>query len=335
MPLAMLVYSRCKMRFGIALTLVGMLPNLCLAQAEPDGPASKELREILQADQAARTVPKGFPIGGITFSVSKDTLRRRRVAELLKNDQVVTGEDYDNAAIIFQHGLTPDDYLVAHELYLVAQTKGKFGNGLAISEDRWLRSLNRPQRFGGQFGYDGQMQPVEEGLPYSVTDDLRMDFFIPPLEAARKKGPAATQDAFQAMFARLGERLDEAWIAKQSARPEALELKAMSLHEDAKAAEISRVVEMYCQGKILTGVDSLYAAQVLAHSSNAGELLLAHEFACIAAARKVPGGGRMFAFTLDKALVALGKSERYGAQKGQLAPSVCNGVLRVLNLGSR
>src|SRR6266508_3877901 len=71
----------------------------------------------------------------------------------------------------------PEDYLLAHELCVVAISKGNTEARwlAAASEDRFLMSIDRPQRFGTQFRSDGvnthfKLYKMDSG----VTDELRL-----------------------------------------------------------------------------------------------------------------------------------------------------------------
>jgi hypothetical protein len=79
--------------------------------------------------------------------------------------------------MILQHGSTPEDYLLAHEFCVVAIIKGKNDQAArwlaAASEDRFLMSLDRPQRFATQYrSINGGPVHLYE-LDPSVTDELR------------------------------------------------------------------------------------------------------------------------------------------------------------------
>ena len=90
-----------------------------------------------------------------------DAVRRKRVHEMLNEGTVRTNNDYTWASFIFQHGDTPDDYLLAHVLAMVAASRGdKVGRWIAAATlDRYLHSIKRPQVFGTQLvpGTKGEM----------------------------------------------------------------------------------------------------------------------------------------------------------------------------------
>ena len=103
-----------------------------------------------------------------------------------------SGGDYYYAAMILQHSHEADDYLLAHELCIVAIGKGEARAKwlAAATEDRFLMDIGRPQRFGTQY----RPEPPESDGPIrlykvdaGVTDGLRREFKAPTLAEARAK----------------------------------------------------------------------------------------------------------------------------------------------------
>ena len=160
------------------------------AQA-PSTPATKdnpELARMMDEDQADRTPG----VKSIDWKIvgPRDYARLKRVKELYAQNQLKTGEDYYHAAMILQHSDVADDYLLAHELCVAAISKGDArGKWLAAaSEDRYLMTIGRPQRFATQFRCDGpncefHLYKVDEG----VTDELRRVLDVPSLAEAKAR----------------------------------------------------------------------------------------------------------------------------------------------------
>jgi len=103
-------------------------------------------------------------------------------------DRLQTGADCYHAAMILQHGDIAEDYLLAHELCVVAIVKGEDRARwlAAASEDRFLMNIGRPQRFGTQYRSEGvggtvRLCEVEPG----VTDELRSAMDVPSLKEAK------------------------------------------------------------------------------------------------------------------------------------------------------
>lgn len=85
---------------------------------------------------------------------ANDEQRLLAVKELVEKDALKTARDYFNAAIILQHGHTPEDYLLANTLAKKAVQKNKNIPEakllIAQSQDRYLRRLGKPQWYGTQ-----------------------------------------------------------------------------------------------------------------------------------------------------------------------------------------
>src|SRR4051812_19012362 len=138
------------MRFLLITLLLFSAVNSQAQSKEPDGPASAEIRKLAEEDQADRSKPFPYPKQEEKRMRDRDAARRKRMAQLLQQDKLVTGEDFDHAALLYQHGAKPDDYLVARELAIVAGAKGRYGSLPALAEDRFLVNIGRMQRFGSQ-----------------------------------------------------------------------------------------------------------------------------------------------------------------------------------------
>ncbi|HTS09621.1 MAG TPA: hypothetical protein VMP68_28910 [Candidatus Eisenbacteria bacterium] len=103
-----------------------------------------------------------------------DTERRARLKELLQEGKVQSATDYFHAGMIYQHGQTPDDYLLAHLLAVTAISKGsKDARWLsAATMDRYLRSIWQPQVYGTQFSKSSDKEPWSHE---SMNKDLVSD----------------------------------------------------------------------------------------------------------------------------------------------------------------
>jgi hypothetical protein len=115
-------------------------------------------------------------IGSLNLS---DEARRVRVKELLEEGRVRTGQDFVRAALVFQHGHTSDDILLAHILSVAAMSQGNVDarRMSAMTLDRYLHRIGQPQVFGTQFNSSDlndptqwTMEPYHPGL---VSDALR------------------------------------------------------------------------------------------------------------------------------------------------------------------
>ncbi|HWI60569.1 MAG TPA: hypothetical protein VNT75_01885 [Symbiobacteriaceae bacterium] len=140
---------------------------------------NQELREIFEADQKDRA-NKGLHAD----YVERDRARRRRVQELAAAGELTTGEEYAMAAIVCQHGDTPDDYWQAHLLAQKAVELGETGISwlVAAGLDRHLVRQGKPARYGTQTVRMAGIYRVPR-LDPATTDEERAALGIPPLAA--------------------------------------------------------------------------------------------------------------------------------------------------------
>ena len=102
--------------------------------------------------------------------------------------QLYTGADNYYAAMILQHGEKPEDYLLAHELCIVAISKreAKAKWLAAATEDRFLMMIGHPQRFATQFRADKGVYRLYE-TDSRVTDELRHALDVPSFAEAKAR----------------------------------------------------------------------------------------------------------------------------------------------------
>lgn len=144
-------------------------------------PSNAEMAAIYAADQADRHA--GMDTDW-TVVAPRDRARRQRVRELLDQGLLASGQDYQYAAFVFQHGDEPEDYLLAHALAMAAQAKGKHDAAwiAAASLDRYLSSTGENQIFGTQFERAADGTTVQKpGDTVLVTDAVRRAVGVPPL----------------------------------------------------------------------------------------------------------------------------------------------------------
>jgi hypothetical protein len=151
-----------------------------LVVADPDNP---ELKTLCDEDQADRTPEEGKAIDWNLVG-PRDVKRLARVKALYVDGKIDTASDYFRAALVLQHGAEPEDFLLAHEFAIVAVRKGYGGNApwlVAASEDRFLQSIGRKQRFGTQLA-----EPIV--VDGRITDRLRWELGVRSL--AEEQGQA-------------------------------------------------------------------------------------------------------------------------------------------------
>lgn len=165
-----------------------------------------ELKAMFNADQAERTTSSSASINWQIVG-PRDRARELRVKELYHANQLRSGRDYYRAALILQHGEHADDYLLAHEFCIVAISLGEPAAKwlAAATEDRFLLTINRAQRFGTQYDSGADGRATLEKMDDSVTDGLRQLFDVPapktqPTKAnpRRPSSPAADSGAASA-----------------------------------------------------------------------------------------------------------------------------------------
>jgi len=128
-----------------------------------------EIEKMFTDDQAIRQGP--ITPADIEKLVKGDRARLARIKEMVSKNQLATAMDYWRAAFLFQHGVTFEDYHMAHELSLCSIFLGKTDAKWigAASYDRMLNSSGHRQRWGTQFrssngGPFALARPDEEGM---------------------------------------------------------------------------------------------------------------------------------------------------------------------------
>ncbi len=162
-----------------------------------DGAASNpEMQRILDADQKDRTSENA----DWNVVVKSDEARRTATRQLIADNKLRTGQDYEQAAIVFQHGDKPDDYLFAHTLAMIAVARGQAAAMWigAATLDRYLQSMHQPQIYGTQF-LTPQNQPVTQE-PYNrtlISDAMRLSVAVPSQAAQEKQRKMFEAEASQ------------------------------------------------------------------------------------------------------------------------------------------
>jgi hypothetical protein len=153
------------------------------------GQSNPDMQRLIDEDQKPRQSTDMSHADWATIN-KQDEERRKQVRELLSRGVLHTGKDFEEAAFIFQHGGTPDDYLLAHTLAMIAVARGNSG-ALWIATatlDRYLNSIKQPQIYGTQFHFDKDTPWTQE--PYNRTllsDDLRRQLGVPSQAAQQKQ----------------------------------------------------------------------------------------------------------------------------------------------------
>ena len=159
------------------------------ASGQEVGSISQELEEIFKQDQSDRKNFQSLTAEERRELPNRDRQRRQRVAEIISGGLLQTPADYYHAAMVYQHGTEPKDYLRAHILATASairgDDRGKWLSAAAL--DRYLNSVDQPQVFGTQYRNDGDgwtQEPFDREL---IADALRSDFSVPSVEESASR----------------------------------------------------------------------------------------------------------------------------------------------------
>jgi len=166
------------------------------AAAVSDNP---EMAAILASDQANRQDLSAALAGGRAYAekmIAEDAIRREQVRALLEADALKTGADFHAAAFVFQHGSTPEDYLLAHTLALAALAKGSTESTwiAAATLDRYLQETGRPQIYGTQTTVRRGQRPTRDPYDHTLVPASLLTHLGVPTQAREEALTAATQD---------------------------------------------------------------------------------------------------------------------------------------------
>jgi hypothetical protein len=181
----------------LVLIALVLCPFLILHHTGAESPVAQtlkdneELARMCREDQSDRTPADGKAIDWSTVS-PRDKARLARTKQLYMESRLQTANDYYHAALIFQHGDVPEDFLLAHEFCVIAISKGKNDKETrwlaAASEDRFLMNIGRPQRFGTQYRAEPVTAPFRlYKVDANVTDELRRQMSAPTLAEAKQR----------------------------------------------------------------------------------------------------------------------------------------------------
>jgi tetratricopeptide (TPR) repeat protein len=146
-----------------------------------------ELQKMYDEDQGGRKVAQ---INWRKLS-QDDSLRERRVYELIKEGKVVTGKDYYNTAMIFQHGRdTVASTMAVKQMRKALELDSTINRWLlAAAIDRDLMRKNKPQIYGTQFRkmFDDDKYRLYTIDTTQVTDKERIYYHVETLAEQKVK----------------------------------------------------------------------------------------------------------------------------------------------------
>lgn len=170
------------------------------AKQEQKASSQATIKQLFDEDQKDRQGAMSLGPKQWKKISARDAERRREAHKMLDAGTLKTGEDFEDASFIFQHGDTPQDYLLAHILAMAAMEKGDAQARwiAAATLDRYLQAVKQPQVFGTQYKWT-EMKPKPHGAsqePYDtklVSDALRRDFCVSTYAGQQKNVAAMAQ----------------------------------------------------------------------------------------------------------------------------------------------
>lgn len=146
-----------------------------------------ELQKMYNEDQGSRMVKN------INWSIllKQDSLRQSRVYELIKENKIITGKDYYNSAMIFQHGNdTIASSMAVKQMKKAIELDTTVNRWLlAAAIDRDLMRRNKPQIYGTQYikmGEHGKFELYKIDTT-KITDQERKYYRVETLAQQRAK----------------------------------------------------------------------------------------------------------------------------------------------------
>jgi hypothetical protein len=163
------------------------------AASVPDNP---EMAAILAEDQAVRQDLAAVLAGGREGALrihAADAVRRQQVRAMLDAGALRTATDFYSAALVFQHGDTPEDYLMAHTLAVAALGEGSTESPwlAAATLDRYLQAVGQPQIYGTQTLMRRGEKPTREPFDHALIPDSIRRVLAVPTRAAEEARLAA------------------------------------------------------------------------------------------------------------------------------------------------
>lgn len=161
-----------------------------------------EMAAIMAADQAVRQDVAAILAGGPEILLriyAEDALRREQVKALLDAGALRTGTDFYAAALVYQHGDTAQDYLMAHTLAVAALGEGSTESPwlAAATLDRYLQKIGQPQIYGTQTLVRQGEQPTREPFDHALIPDSIRKVLNVSTRAAEEARQAAETAADQ------------------------------------------------------------------------------------------------------------------------------------------
>ncbi|WP_439490131.1 hypothetical protein [Algoriphagus sp.] len=216
---------------------------------------NKELQEMADQDQQARFS------GNIDWTQlnREDSLRRERVLDLMKSDSLITGKDYFNAGIIFQHGTDTVASSLAVKCFGKAIEMDSSLNKwwYAAAVDRDLMRRGEPQIYGTQYiqneSTGGKLKQYKIDTT-QMTDEDRIYYGVETLAQQREKERLMNLKSLGAFYASSGSieetlqlitlEFDKGVEAEYNVREEAINSFGYQLLSQQKLQEAIQILEL-------------------------------------------------------------------------------------------
>ncbi len=216
---------------------------------------NEELQEMADQDQQARFS------GNIDWAQlnREDSLRRERVLELMKSDSLVTGKDYFNAGIVFQHGNDTTASSLAVKCFGKAIEMDSSLNKwwYAAAVDRDLMRRGEPQIYGTQYiqneSTGGKLKQYKLDTT-QVTDEDRIYYGVETLAQQREKERLMNLKSLGSFYASSGSiektlelitlEFDKGNEAEYNVREEAINSFGYQLLSRQKLQEAIQILEL-------------------------------------------------------------------------------------------
>lgn len=133
---------------------------------------SKELSEIVKADQDERQNWQNKAPEEMMKVADRDVSRRKRIGEIFGEGCFSKAEDYAAAALVYQHGDVPDHF---YQTFIWSKRGIELGDKsqermMALGIDRYLVNVGQKQLFGSQATKPSEskcwcLQKIEKSFP--------------------------------------------------------------------------------------------------------------------------------------------------------------------------
>jgi hypothetical protein len=164
-------------------SLDGLQVPVDVTGVKADDAVSKKIQDIVDADQAVRNVQDFSKVDWEKVS-REDSERRTELLALIP--KAVTGDDFANIALVFQHGDCIGHYMLANHFARLGASGSELARWLvAATLDRALMSNGRAQKYGTQYTSIGETQCFAlYVVDPRTTDEERLKFRVPILSKA-------------------------------------------------------------------------------------------------------------------------------------------------------